>query len=430
MAIIIPSKNIYDKQNPKVIDNRIDKIEIISQKALLEKSVETVVNQEKINVPLEEYDTNFNFSVSAIADKFLLMYRENIAIAAIKSQLLRNGNNGIIQYNIKKTFGNKLITRIYGNESSKIVALGIKSKGFKDVSLSTGEGLYPVLEENGKLIFDIRDSIVYQDDGVYDSSSSPHNITQNSNYTEDFSNVENSIEYNAFFASQNSVQAKANSEINTIFNVTDQSTDFKVEFSRPIYIEKYSGGATKTSPSQSEFYDYLANKDKARTVVCDYESFRTTSFDVTLYGDLLTFDLGEELLIVGNQNGEKQISFSSNELIQPTNVIKNNGTEENAVLHNFGKTLEHYKNGKETATLLCSISDYYDDSGEKQISIDQDDRMTFKIGDEVIPMNMGADGKDNSMSRYKDGTPKVFRVVGTNIIYDGAVWQEIYLQEV
>jgi hypothetical protein len=56
--------------------------------------------------------------------------------------------------------------------------------------------------------------------------------------------------------------------------------------------------------------------------------------------------------------------------------------------------------------------------------------MVFDIGDEVIPMIYGADGKDKPMSLYADATPKVFRVCGTKIFYDGAVWQELTLQEV
>lgn len=79
--------------------------------------------------------------------------------------------------------------------------------------------------------------------------------------------------------------------------------------------------------------------------------------------------------------------------------------------------------GKETATLLCDISDYYDESGEKVIDITTN-KMSFRLHDEVIPYVYGADGKDKPMSKKQDGSAKVFEVVGSNIIYDGAVWQE------
>ena len=56
--------------------------------------------------------------------------------------------------------------------------------------------------------------------------------------------------------------------------------------------------------------------------------------------------------------------------------------------------------------------------------------MTFKIGDIVIPYVFGVGGQDKPMSRYKDGSPKQFRVVGAKIFFSGATWQEITLQEI
>lgn len=55
--------------------------------------------------------------------------------------------------------------------------------------------------------------------------------------------------------------------------------------------------------------------------------------------------------------------------------------------------------------------------------------MTFHIGDIVIPYTFGANGQDKPLSLNKDGTAKEFEVHGKKIIYDGAIWQELYLQE-
>ena len=57
-------------------------------------------------------------------------------------------------------------------------------------------------------------------------------------------------------------------------------------------------------------------------------------------------------------------------------------------------------------------------------------KMAFEIGDKVIPMVRRADGTDTPMSRTFSGSAKQFRVCGTKIYYDGAVWQELTLQEV
>lgn len=96
----------------------------------------------------------------------------------------------------------------------------------------------------------------------------------------------------------------------------------------------------------------------------------------------------------------------------------------------FSETIDQYQKGKETATLLCSISDYYEENGEKVISSDKSTgRMTFDLYDEVVPQVLSANGEDIPMST-KEGRAKRFMVLGITPIYDGAVWQEIYLQEI
>lgn len=66
---------------------------------------------------------------------------------------------------------------------------------------------------------------------------------------------------------------------------------------------------------------------------------------------------------------------------------------------------------------------------KNEITINNNSNFYFNIGDVVIPMVYGANGVDKPMSKYKDGTPKKFKVLGTRIFYDGAVWQELTLQE-
>ena len=89
-----------------------------------------------------------------------------------------------------------------------------------------------------------------------------------------------------------------------------------------------------------------------------------------------------------------------------------------------------WKNGKETATIRVSVNDYYDTDGNLTLSIGDDDLpMLFKNGDMVIPYVATPNG-DRPMSSKPDGTPKEFLVTGVTLISDGAVWQELQLQEV
>ena len=113
---------------------------------------------------------------------------------------------------------------------------------------------------------------------------------------------------------------------------------------------------------------------------------------------------------IGEQS-KKTFAIEASELNQDKTLYK--GQIASVVLAN--EIIADYKNGKETATIRCSV--------DESLRI-------YDIGDEVIPMVYGEDGKDRPMSLYKDGNEKVFRVVGTKFIYDGAVWQELTLQEV
>lgn len=123
--------------------------------------------------------------------------------------------------------------------------------------------------------------------------------------------------------------------------------------------------------------------------------------------------------------GSKAFSISSNELIQPNTKIENTLVS-NVIVEQI---LTSHKNGKETAVILCSISDYKDTDGNKVIDITTSNRMMFDIGDEVIPYVYTANGIDVPMSIDKAGNAKVFRVVGTKLYDEGIARQELTLQE-
>ena len=44
-------------------------------------------------------------------------------------------------------------------------------------------------------------------------------------------------------------------------------------------------------------------------------------------------------------------------------------------------------------------------------------------------MKQNGAGEDVPISKKEDDTPKSFKVIGKKMIYDGAVWQELTLQE-
>lgn len=124
-----------------------------------------------------------------------------------------------------------------------------------------------------------------------------------------------------------------------------------------------------------------------------------------------SLDLSKTKVETIGEPSQNSFAIESSELNQDQTLY--NGQIASVVLAN--EIIDNYKNGKETAVIRCSVPS---------------DLSVYQIGDEVVPMVYGEDGEDRPMSLYKDGTPKVFRVVGTKFIYDGAVWQELTLQEV
>lgn len=147
------------------------------------------------------------------------------------------------------------------------------------------------------------------------------------------------------------------------------------------------------------------------------------SFSISIIGKEYDFSSKSN---VTYGSGEKSQKISSNEFFQlyetkvegenyPLGTFFYGANGRVSASKNLCETIiSHYQDGKETAVIRCSVPE---------------DLSVFEIGDEVIPMVFGADGVDRPMSRYKDGTQKVFNVVGTKFIYDGAVWQELTLQE-
>lgn len=132
---------------------------------------------------------------------------------------------------------------------------------------------------------------------------------------------------------------------------------------------------------------------------------------------------------------KKMLELPSNELVQAQNLygIKLGTTDrrENYAEVFTQEILDNYKNGKETATLLCSIGKYYDLDGNLVIDAESKDGSIpplLKKYNLVVPYVMTANG-EKPLSEYANGDPKQFQIIGVNISYNGIARQEIIIQE-
>lgn len=97
------------------------------------------------------------------------------------------------------------------------------------------------------------------------------------------------------------------------------------------------------------------------------------------------------------------------------------------------KVLEEYANGKETAVINCSISEYKDTNGNIVVNPKESGKMLIEEYDIVIPYKQGfLNGKQQEvpLSRYSNGEPKQFQVLGIKLHTSGVLRQELTLQEI
>ena len=389
MAIIIPSKNIYEINNPKIRDNVVDNVSIGIKNVSLMNNTNTQVFINEYNSITRyggrgEYDIHFdnaNDKQYVVYAGYDISYKFSIEEIVIPRKI----NNGYVS--------NLLLRNFEGNNNISITLKGYLVKGvavqdilFTNNSLKTGNAINYLENSREETTFELPSSeIKYEYNGAEVSISLP--------------NYGNLIEA-------------------TFYTDTLNDTFVVKNISFLCGVEKLA----KMSAEASGIFDI--EKDIEFTLVGDYESYETNSIEITINGNTTTLKLVDDTKKVGN--GGKPFSLSGNELLQDN--ANTNGMLTTEVLAN--NILNEYRNGKETAVIRCSIGNYYDEEGNKVISIDEDSLpMTFSIGDIVIPMIYSVGGVDKPMSLY-NGVAKTFCVVGRKPYYNGAVWQELTLQEV
>ena len=401
MAIKIPSKHIYSMDNPKIRDNFIDNVKIgVTVVTPNNENNVTVYSEKIIDYDLEDIDRTV----------------ESIRSGGMSQT--GGGTTTIIgvmgyakayeQKRIKKTV---YIPIVSNNSYIDNLFLGVDNEGKENIKVN---------------IFGNVES------GV---TSAQWKATYG-----------NDSEYNDFYITKGEINYEEPT-ISEITYTTPKTVD--VEYSSYMYeikfsIDTYTGNISTVDKvwveqNSKEYWkldleipmglktETLAGSYNQTIGVFDllgtYTNYIPQYLEISFNGNKIGIFVEDSTVTYGS--GTKPFSLDGNELLQDSATT--NGILTSEFLAN--NILAQYQNGRETATLLCSISDYYDEQGNKVIGIDQD-KMSFQNHDLVIPYVFGADLKDKPMSRYSSGKPKVFEVVSTRKFFDGAVWQELNLLEV
>lgn len=396
--ILIPAKNIYNKQYQKLIDNIIDLVQVktvqyssnITQGSAYTESTKTGFGQ------IYNYNDNVSFSVgegNAINGKNCSIAYAYIQPRVYSSQLLK----------IPKDYVNKTILSLEDIQFDVIC------------TLKTGTVTLDAIKDPDEYVENI--SFVQKDEKVVNVTTFPSSITVR----------EGQLDYTAI----------ANASIREDllekqFTVTEDNDFFYVT-------TRFICGVKTISAKKIFKLGMLENIPTSTQIEGTYEDYVPQQVNFTISGITSVVTFVEKIESFGNLNSKNPFVIGSNNDLMQNEASVIYGTGDNLtytyLAEIYKELLDEYKNGKKKLTLLCDINDYYyydatkpDKKGSIAISRNLT-RLTFKEYDEVIPMIKLANGDYVPIAKNEDGTPMVFVVLAIRVFYDGVVWQELTLQQ-
>lgn len=451
MAIIIPSKNIYGTSKNDIIRrNRIDKIEVNANKVNVQidkenlSYVETIFVQSSNGVVTGQ--TTYTSSNKAYDTDSVTIVQTGGTASNVEFQLLTYSEMklGYLSIPIKiyaDSYQDKYITDLYsgkdqdGNDrieyTMDYTSIQLSASGSWQYSDSLQK--YPSQSDTVTFSVSTNNPIIANKTGKILNDKLSENPQNQVNV------VDNNINY-AFAMTQTFRPQNATSSV-----TLSVSNSLSLADETNVSIANFTEGTDENGEYFAITLNVLVSRVITTLINSDYESVYVmaneipnprpmsgtqywdvaTQIQFTFHGETRFLNVAEMIEYIGDKDGKQVFSIDNNELLQTSNVYSG----QNAIQKAFGKTLSQYINGKETAVIRCSISEYKDENRIVKIDPKTSTKMMFAIGDEVIPMVYTANGIDRPMSIYKDGSKKVFRVVGMNPYYDGAVWQELTIQE-
>lgn len=382
MAIIIHSSDIYEKTYTPLKDNTINSVEVPIKKV-------SITHEENVNV----------YSTSSIIDESELSttstYDDNSA-----------------QQPFKYATSQYYIERIYNEVNIKLKKITVNS--FNIPKLRGNKKTINLTNNKIKFDFDTRVEFydAYNDSGIGGqpiTDAPKSSTTKNGLFVNDMDidktfngyigNINNGGYPNATVLTRLQIQNNHN-ENNIAFSVTSSGTFSGTEYSttiQPITSSKVIAFEKEVAVQENDDY-YIV---PTFTVICGYRAdlcyrwdesnqlefpddiptewaqrdSRIIRYNVTpmainmnLDGDIITIALDEVVQTYGDTvNKKNSYKADGNELIQSTNTYN----DSNAVDKFAQEIINQYSNGKETAVLLCSIGNYYDESGKLVIGTKQ-----------------------------------------------------------
>lgn len=340
VQIKIPSKNIYQKDNQKILDNYIDKIEVDQKLPQIISDTQNVYNE---RVMSGFYGGSSQDDIDGAGDQDLGEGTYlNIAYVKLSPTYITK------TFTIPKHINNSLVTRLL---------TGVDNNGSANIKYSLNG-----ITQNGTQTGRAYITLISDHQGSFGGIelNEPSNVTSKPSSFTLFDKKDESLPIEDY-PTQGFFVAKAEVNLNDLTNVgtaTESSTSDDKSYQISLTI--LSG--LKIIKCGGAYID-KSNKNRPQInswaqISGTYENYIPTQVSVSFYGDTLSLDLQDNTLTIGN--GKNTYSFSGNELMQSTNSP--------SVKDTYQKVIEQYKDGKEVAEIKCNIDNYYDIENNLAIS--------------------------------------------------------------
>lgn len=439
-AIFIPSNRIFNIENDKILENVIDKVEIEVGKPVLrvqdDYNIENVIkSREDIKSAQTSYfyDNNGNLvygttqyqeltgSNSNIGDKIEPFFSGDLRVRAYCAMT----SMAFIPIKIVVPYDSEKISVPYPAKDIKIsYSLACETTTHK-ATVSAGSRALETTTTALRII-SVGEKISTSYISNQPTEVSYTYTAQKYGYGEPYATCTAKLQYaKSISLDDGGTYTPPNLPTIGAAASSDGKKYFTVEFYIPYYVGLVQAG-----------YDELySNITEGFTMDGTTTTYVPTSITISVQGKAYVLDIPTETQSYGS--GENIYSISNNELIQATNFYVDTTTDDNATQDQIkllcNNILDEYKYGKEKAVIECAVSDYYDENGNKVIDAHSSDilaKQFFSIGDEVIPFVYKGSKVVEPLSRYSDGTMKIFKVVSNKIEYKGAPFQTLTLQEI
>lgn len=480
MAILIPSKNIYGiSDNNKVLDNKITSVSIETNKVVPNNQYSSPLIHQRV-IPLdptytETNDNDHEWSMATSAQSggiyYACAYRKEYA-HHFRTQIkipteIENGYIDKLYRDAEE--GNIVEYTLYGDiREEKIqssVYLEAWNKNFDNFSNDAKMSEIQVVgsaEIQQNIVLDFKNmefkTSVTNDWGAPNTvvTATAIGVGNTNNITAKIENNKVVIDLYCFSQFQSdSMSGISSGTYATLPNITIEGTrryytikqiDVTV-FGNTIGIKFDNStnlyGSSEGKPinwDTNELFQYTSHSENiANSILWEYKNGKETAIIKCSIGEYYYDDGNFALSTKRDYYDASGVSVGYQDY---GNYVEFWLEEQKPLPYNVIVSYSVYKNGLVDATNttiipkgFISVTAPLEEGNQTMWSIDKiytNDKipMTFVEGDVVIPYIMGANGYEEPISAYNDGTAKSFQVVGTNIYYDGAVWQELTLQEV